>query len=112
MLAFGLEGMFRFHRFIGPLYVIEKIIKSMASGDLTQEFHLRKRDELKDLVNELAALREGLRNFVLSDRKTLEKLDTRLERIARSIDGSSPNLKKEFEEARKEISRISSNFKV
>ena len=114
VLAFGLESMFRFHRLIGPIYVIEKMIKTIASGDLTQEFRLRKRDELKDLINELAAMREGLRNFVMSDRKAGEKINAKLDRLLKSIDnGSTPaDLRKEIEEARNEISLISSHFKI
>ena len=114
MLAFGLESMFRFHRLIGPIYVIEKMIKTIASGDLTQEFHLRKHDELRDLVNELVAMREGLRNSVMSDRKTCENINAKLDLLLKSVnDGATPaDLRKKIEEARNEISRISSHFKI
>jgi methyl-accepting chemotaxis protein len=114
MLAFGLESMFRFHRLIGPIYFIEKIIKTIASGDLTHGFHVRKSDELKDLVDELSAMREGLRNFVASDRKACENIRAGLDRLLSSAGQGSPaqSLKMEIEEIRKELSLISSHFKI
>jgi methyl-accepting chemotaxis protein len=114
MLVFGLESMFRFHRLVGPIYMIEKTIKTIASGDLTQGFHQRKNDELKDLVDELSAMREGLRNFVASDRKACANIGAKLDLLLASTDQGalSQVLKKEIEEARKELSLISSHFKI
>ena len=114
IVAIGLENMFRFHRLAGPIYVIERIIKTIGSGDLTQEFHLRKDDELKDLAEELSAMRDGLKSFVANDRKTCRDVQAKLDRILALLNGGapSPDLKKEIESIRKDLDSISSQFKV
>ena len=96
------------------LYVIEKIIKNIASGDLTQNFHLRKHDELKDITHELMAMEDGLRQFVEDDHKITKSIGKRLDQISKSLDhGASPqDLKNEIEEVRKELLEISSHFKI
>ncbi|OGR82566.1 MAG: hypothetical protein A2636_04805 [Elusimicrobia bacterium RIFCSPHIGHO2_01_FULL_64_10] len=114
LLAFGLENLFRFHKLIGPIFGIERVVKSIASGDLTQPFHSRKRDELRELVDELSAMREGLRQMVVSDRAALKEIDAALARIreAAARGGAADGLSREIESVRGELARITSRFKI
>lgn len=51
------------HRIAGPIYRIRRTLKALARGEFGDPVVLRKRDELKDLandVNELAAKYQGL----------------------------------------------------
>lgn len=114
MIAFGLESMFRFHRLIGPIYVIEKIVNALAAGDLTQDFHLRKHDELKDLVDELIAMKNQLKNFIESDRKTCKNISDKLTRISQALERgeSTANLKQEIQAVQKELTAVTSQFKI
>lgn len=114
MLAFGLESIFWFHRLVGPIFVVERIIKAFASGDLTQDIRLRKSDELKDLINEILALRDSLKSNVLSDREICADADRRLKQLITLADqGASPEeLKKEIQSIQKKIASITSQYKI
>lgn len=48
------------HRFVGPLYVINKYIENMKSGQFTMDRDLRKDDEMKDTLKLLKELGEIL----------------------------------------------------
>ena len=56
-IAMGLLGMALFvylsHRIAGPLYKFEKILREVASGNLSQRFRLRKKDQLSSLAQDL-----------------------------------------------------------
>lgn len=114
MIAFGIESMLRFHRLIGPIYVIEKMVNTIAEGDLTQDFKLRKRDELKDLVTELLVMKDRLKSFVLADRKTCQSIEQKLSQLSKAIEqGASPQtLKNEIQAIQKELTTLTSHFKV
>ena len=114
MIAFGIESMFRFHRLIGPIYVIEKMINAIAAGNLTQEFYLRKHDELKDLVAELLAMREQIRNNIRMDRQSVKNVNEQLNQLVNSMEhgAQTASLKKEIQEIQKELSNITSKFTI
>lgn len=114
MIAFGIESMLRFHRLIGPIYVVEKMVNTFASGDLTQDFHLRKHDELQDLVSELLFMRDQIRNNLRSDREKCHSISEKLTQLANSIErnASPETLKKEIAELQKELASVTSQFKI
>ena len=55
LMAIGLT-----HRFVGPAFNMRRAVKAMIKGDLSNKIHLRKRDYLKDLANEINTLRDVL----------------------------------------------------
>jgi methyl-accepting chemotaxis protein len=71
--AFGILSIIIFHRLVGPIYVFEKAIKSLAEGDLTSNVSLRRNDELKETAAELQNMIENIRDNVLEDRKKIKE---------------------------------------
>lgn len=114
MIAFGIESMFRFHRLVGPIYVVEKMVNTFATGDLTQDFHLRKHDELQDLVSELLSMRDRIRSNLKSDREKCQSISEKLTQLANSIErnASPETLKKEIGELQRELASVTSQFKI
>lgn len=72
--AFGLLSFFIFHRLVGPIFVFERAIRNLASGDLTTNVSLRKNDELKDTAVELQKMIDNIRDAVLEDRKKIKEI--------------------------------------
>jgi methyl-accepting chemotaxis protein len=70
--AIALLSVFFFHRLIGPIFVIERLIKAMAQGDFSASMHLRKHDELKDMARHMQEMISNLRAAVRDDRAKIE----------------------------------------
>ena len=73
LCAFGLLSIYIFHRIAGPLYVFERAIKNLATGDLTTDISLRKHDELKEIAGELQGMIDNIRDAVIEDRKIIKE---------------------------------------
>lgn len=114
MVVFGLENLFRFHQLVGPIYKIEKMIREIAQGNLTQDLRLRKGDELKDLVHALFFMQGQLKDRIIADRKICKNVEERMIQISKEVhEGSrSETFKKEIESIQKELTTITSQFKV
>lgn len=48
------------HKIAGPLYRFEKILSDIGSGDLTQRFRLRDRDQLEDLSDRITEITDTM----------------------------------------------------
>jgi methyl-accepting chemotaxis protein len=73
-IGIGLESIFFFHRLIGPIFVIERIIKSLAAGDFNVSMHLRRHDELKDMVPHVQEMITNIRTAVQDDRARIAEI--------------------------------------
>ncbi|HBU70450.1 MAG TPA: hypothetical protein DEE98_08750 [Elusimicrobia bacterium] len=62
------------HRFAGPIYRLKKNLGAVASGDLTGNYSLRSKDELKDLAAEIKALVTLFSDFVTLTRDAAKAL--------------------------------------
>ncbi|MBK8980379.1 MAG: hypothetical protein IPM29_31140 [Planctomycetes bacterium] len=60
-VASALVGVMSTHRIAGPARVIEQAVRGMRQHDYSLRLTLRRRDHLKSLAAELAALRQDLR---------------------------------------------------
>jgi methyl-accepting chemotaxis protein len=114
LLIFGIENILRFHRFVGPLFVIEKMVNTFASGDLSQDFKLRREDELKDLVDDLLTMRDQLKGFVAKDRQSIKNIEERLNLLSDALQKGAPSseMKAQIDEIRKELPTITSEYKI
>ena len=114
ILVFGSENFFRFHRIAGPLHSVERMIHSFASGDFSADFHVRRRDELKELVQELQAMKQGISSLIFEDRKTCARISQRLDRLSHLISQKVPpqDIQKEIDEIQSDLARISSGYKI
>jgi methyl-accepting chemotaxis protein len=72
--AIGVESIFFFHRLIGPIFVLEHIIKSIAAGNFNVSMHLRKHDELKDTELRMQEMIANIRTAVRDDRARIEEI--------------------------------------
>lgn len=72
MVGFGLESLVVFHRIIGPVFKFEGLFKTLAKGDLTMIFKLRKHDELHDMEKGVREMIEAYKQAVSEDRKKIE----------------------------------------
>ena len=72
--AFGLLSVFVFHRIVGPLFVFDRAVKNLSSGDLTSDVSLRKNDELKESAAELQNMIDNIRDAVLEDRRKIKEV--------------------------------------
>lgn len=61
IIGVTLFSYFVFHRFSGPKYVIRQYIQSMIKGNYHEPRTLRKNDEFKDVLDDLAQLAETLK---------------------------------------------------
>ncbi len=114
LIAFGFENYFRFHRIAGPLFVIEKTLHSLAAGDFSSAPRLlRKKDELKDLMGELQVMQNGMKTFVLEDRKILRDIMTRLDHLVQhNPDFQTPLLQQEIDSIKKDLLLVTARYKV
>ncbi len=91
------------HQIAGPLYRFEMVLKDMEKGKLGKEFRLRKKDQLKDLMN-------ALNQFNMTFTKKISEAQKELE----LIENYSLELKKECEDssALQEIEEHLKNLKT
>lgn len=74
------------HRIAGPVYRLEKNLLNMISeGDLTKQFCLREKDELKELADALNTMTSNLRLKLLSDEEFREKTRVQINEILEII---------------------------
>jgi methyl-accepting chemotaxis protein len=76
--AFGIMSVLVFHRLVGPIYVMQRAMKNLSNGDLSQDVTLRKNDELKDTAGELQNMIENIRDAVLEDRKKIYEVSSKV----------------------------------
>ena len=85
VLVVGLATMFitlyTSHKIAGPLYRIEKDVNEVASGNLTQKFQLRERDEIKALAESLENMTQMLRSHIGVIKNSVSEIRTVLNQI-------------------------------
>jgi len=66
-------GIYASHRIAGPIYRIERFLKSMASGELSEPLTLRKNDELMLLANGINSVAESIKATITQEKEHLAK---------------------------------------
>jgi methyl-accepting chemotaxis protein len=86
ILSGGVAGviiaMFLTHRFAGPLFKLERVVREMAAGNLSVDTTLRKRDEGKELAELINLLKETLAANVKSMRELSAAMDSSIRKAA------------------------------
>jgi methyl-accepting chemotaxis protein len=104
LIGVGLENYFFFHTVAGPIYALEKGIKRLAAGDFENVIHIRKYDELADVVALFEDMKKKISLRIDSHEKIAQVLTQELERL---LDNASPenidNLKKRLQEIRNNV---------
>ncbi|HAX62195.1 MAG TPA: hypothetical protein DCX95_06570 [Elusimicrobia bacterium] len=74
------------HRIAGPIYRLEKDLLIMINeGDLTKQFRLREKDELKELAEALNTMTANLRTKLLSDEQFREEARIKIAEILKVL---------------------------
>lgn len=88
-VGIALLNIFYFHRLIGPIFVMERVVKALTRGDFSVTMHLRKHDELKELAAYVQEMLANLRAAVQTDRAKIEQIKTLLDqgKVTQAKDG-------------------------
>lgn len=74
------------HRIAGPIYRLEKDLLIMINeGDLTKQFRLREKDELKELAEALNTMTANLRTKLLSDEQFREETRMKISEVLKIL---------------------------
>ena len=68
--------MFVSHRIAGPLYKLESLLERMASGDVSFDIHLRKKDEVEKLAEALGRAVHGLNELLCGAKEESTQLNS------------------------------------
>lgn len=101
------------HRIAGPLYRIERFLRSVARGDFSERLRLRKRDELKDLAESINVMVDDLKNKVKVLRRQVNMARLELNKMRYVIQKEGIDVSKiteNIEELNKNIEKIESQL--
>ena len=74
ILIFGILSVFASHRIAGPLFKLEKWLKTLSSGDFSMAFKLRKKDEFKNFTEVIGNVDIELSNKIKRIKKLVENI--------------------------------------
>ncbi|HRY30086.1 MAG TPA: HAMP domain-containing protein [Elusimicrobiota bacterium] len=97
-----------FHRLIGPVYAVEKVLRMVADGDLTVYMPLRKGDELREMAEAVEQMVGGIRRRLLHDKENALACQTKLRQIAEG----NPSLKAELNDIAAKLDRVGQEFRL
>ena len=102
------------HKIAGPLYRLEKDVRALSQdGDLTRVFRLRRRDELKEMVEALNALVNGFRAKLLESASMREHEIENINQIAQELaEGSTGKEEKlrRLKEMTEKLSKVDETY--
>lgn len=110
LIVIGIQSLIRFHRIVGPIYALEKIIELIKQGTLGGHVLLRRSDELKDLAQKVEDMSLSLKNYVQKDRKIIDEIKADLDSVSRL---SNPGeIKTRLLTIKEKLSRVTGDFKI
>ena len=118
ILLFGAVSIFITHKIAGPLYHLKKCISEITEGNLDVKIKLRKRDDLKDLAEQVNMLVDTFRTFVTTVRIDSDLLSDYILELEREIDAKMLNeesgreIIKKVEDSRKNIEAALEKFNI
>jgi len=100
-----IQAVLFFHRLIGPVIALERILDRMIEGNFGGSVKLRKHDELKDLAEKIEELGERISEEVKQDREKLAEIRQKIELLK----GKLPP--QEYEDLRGKLNELLDFFK-
>lgn len=104
-VVLAVESIFFFHRMVGPVYVFEKLLRTIKAGDLTQMMHLRKGDEFKEIAFEYNEMLKSLSEKIITIKSLTQKLYWYEDKL-------SPEARADFKKHLEELKNTIEYFKV
>lgn len=86
ILLFGVLSIFITHKLAGPVYVIERMARNMAEGDLTVRAHLRDGDDLHDLAEYMNQMADSTETVLMSLDKEYKKMSLYVAELESELD--------------------------
>jgi len=108
LVVIGIQSIMMFHRIIGPIYAFEKVIKEMGQGQLIRNFHLRHRDEFKDLATLVDGMSAAFIGFIKKDRDIVSGISVELDKLS----AASNEDKKRISDIKVKLSQVTADFKI
>lgn len=99
MIGFGIDSIFLFHRFAGPLFSIERKLEEISRGNLNVDFRIRRHDSLQKFAAGLQTMLDAIKQKIQEDRQKTEK-------IVKEIDEGK------LIEAKKDVSTLTNSFMI
>ncbi|MFQ3676306.1 MAG: HAMP domain-containing protein [Endomicrobiia bacterium] len=108
-----LEGILFLHKLTGPLFVIEKMMRMVADGDLTLKLKLRKGDELQSLAEEFQNMVDSLNKNFTEEKSKVENIKKDLNDIISKIGIiSNEEIKIKITSIQNQLSQLYSRYKL
>lgn len=110
LVVIGIQSLIRFHKIVGPIFALEKIIAMIKGGHIGGHISLRRGDELKDLALEVEDMSNALKSYVKKDRIIIAEISAELDSIAKL--SNQEELKNRLTGLKNKLSEITSDFKL
>ena len=107
IVIIGLQSLLMFHRMVGPIYAFEKVTRELTEGHLIRNFHLRNKDEFKELAYLMDRMSGTFIENIKKDRDTIAGVSAELDKLA-----VSPEDRKRISEIKDNLAQVTSYFKV
>lgn len=108
-----LEGILFLHKLTGPLFVIEKMMRMVAEGDLTLKLKLRKGDELQSLAEEFQNMVDCLNKNFVEEKSKVETIKKDLNDIILKLETiSNEEIKVKITSIQTQLSQLYSRYKL
>ena len=76
-------GVYASHKIAGPIYRIERFLKSMVSGEISEPLTLRKNDELVSLADGINSVAESMKVMIRQEKEHLANMAASLDALKR-----------------------------
>jgi methyl-accepting chemotaxis protein len=82
ILAMAVASILISHKIAGPAYRFKRSVMSIAEGDLTTKFNLRRDDEFKDLADSLGKMVSSLRERIGGILSSVNEISSGLDKLS------------------------------
>ncbi|MEW6557114.1 MAG: hypothetical protein AB1349_07150 [Elusimicrobiota bacterium] len=110
LLVIGIQSLIRFHRLVGPIYALERIIEQIKQGCIGGHIYLRRHDELKDLAKGIEDMSNTLKCYIEKDRKIIDSITAQLTEMTDLT--NQPELKNRLLKIKDQLAKITTDFHI
>ena len=97
------------HRIAGPLYKFESLLERMASGDISFDVHLRRKDEVKKLAEAFSKAVRGINDLLCDVKKESTHLNLAIKEL-KVLSEELPTLPDDSKKAIEKLETAKSKF--
>ncbi|RLD18104.1 MAG: hypothetical protein DRI36_02285 [Caldiserica bacterium] len=106
LVGFTIQSIFLFHRLVGPIYALERVIEVMKQGKLGGRIKLRRHDQLKELASLIEEMGNRFASWIDEDRRKIGEIKKRIESLRGRVDDGLIN------EINEKLDSILKNFEI